>query len=87
MIKVHNVQHKFNQYIFVSDITDEVLKAKINEAMHYIIHDEKYIQFQGSFGFVMDLTDDSTFEWTEELKKLLPLSLTAREKNIAILMD
>lgn len=89
MITVHAVPHKFNHFITVNEIPDEhtELKAKINEAMHYVIHDENYIQYNGSFGFVFDLHDDSTFEWAAEFKKLLPLSLIAREKTIAILMD
>ena len=87
MIKVHNVQHKFNHFIYVNEIEDTELKNKILTSMHYIISDEKYIQYQGSFGFVFDMQDESTFEWAGEFKQLLPLSLTAREKTIAILMD
>ena len=89
MIKVHAVPHKFNHFIEVREIPEEYndLKAKINEAMHYVIHDDSYIQYNGSFGFVFDLHDDSTYEWATKFKKLLPLSLIAREKCIAILMD
>lgn len=87
MLKVHSVPHKFNHFIVVSEIEDAELKAKIQESLNHVMEDESYIQFQGSFGFVFDMQDESTFEWAVQFKQQLPLSLTAREKTIAILMD
>jgi len=87
MIKVHSVQHQFSHFIFINEIENEVLRTNIQESMNKLMEDGSYIQFQGSFGFVLDLQDDKTYEWSEQFKNLLPLSLTAREKTIAILMD
>lgn len=87
MLKVHDVTHKFSHFIFVNEIEDGDLKAKIQASMNHVMEDDSYIQFQGSFGFVFDMQDESTFEWASEFKNQLPLSLTAREKTIAILMD
>ncbi|WNA16139.1 hypothetical protein XaC1_503 [Xanthomonas phage XaC1] len=87
MIKVHEVQHNFNTYINLSEITDEhrEIKDKIHQSINYLIGEGKYIQFRGSFGVVYSF--DDSVEWMEEFRSLLPKSTLARESNIAILLD
>lgn len=87
MIKVHEVEHNFNTYINLSEITDDhrELKDKIHQSINQLIGEGKYIQFRGSFGVVYSLKDST--EWMEELRSLIPNSTLARETNIAILMD
>lgn len=87
MLKTHKVKRKFNQYILLSEIPDENndLKHKIHQSLNEVIQKGDAIQFDGTFGLVLDLNDDSTFEWSKELKTLLPLSLPARETHLGII--
>lgn len=88
MLKVHEVKHEFDVFIKLSEIPDthRELKDTMHKEINYMISEMKYIQFQGSFGIVLDLNGTAP-EWLDKFKELLPTSTTARNSTIAVIMD